>query len=313
MRNAMPQTIKPMKATLEDHAPGTDWHSEVKWDGYRAIAYCDGSLRLQGKRLNDITADFPELEGLGRSRAAVGTVLDGELVVLDDQGRPDFQLMQSRRERGLTVSFVIFDLLWEGGEDLRPLPYEVRRERLEALDPKGDSWFTPERLDGTPEESLAATEALGLEGVVLKRPGSPYVEGSRSRHWLKLKNVRRQEFVIGGWLPGKGHRAGTFGALLLGYHDEDGSLRYAGRAGTGFDDRLLREIHASLETIGSDTSPFVAGDVDSIPRDATWVEPRLVAEVRFTQWTRDGRLRNPAFLGLRPDSDPVRVVREEPA
>jgi len=313
MRKRMPHTVKPMKATLEDHVPGTEWHSEVKWDGYRAIAFCDGGLRLQGKRLNEITPDFPELAGLGESREAAGTVLDGELVVLDEDGRPDFGLMQARRERNLAVRFVIFDLLWESGEDLRPLPYEERRERLEALSPTGDSWFTPERLDGTPEETLAATAALGLEGVVLKRPRSPYVEGARSRHWLKLKNVRRQEFLVGGWLPGKGHRAGTFGALLLGYHDEDGAVRYAGRVGTGFDDRLLREIHARLEDMRTDDVPFDEEDRALIPRDAAWVEPRLVAEVRFTQWTRDGRLRNPAFLGLRPDADPAKVVREEPA
>lgn len=292
--------------------PGEDWHSEVKWDGYRAVAFCDGGLRLQGKRLNEITADFPELAGLGRSKAASGTVFDGELVVFDEDGRPDFQLMQSRRERNLAVSFVIFDLLWQGGEDLRTLPYEQRRERLEALAPEGDTWFTPDRLDGDPEDALAATAELGLEGIVLKRPGSPYVEGGRSRHWLKLKNVKRQEFLVGGWLPGKGHRRGTFGALLLGYRDRTGSTRYAGRVGTGFDESLLRRIREELENLRRESSPFDPADRDLIPRDASWVEPLLVAEVRFTQWTRDGRLRNPSFLGLRPDADPAKVVREEP-
>lgn len=313
MRKGPPQTIKPMKATLEDHVPGDEWHCEVKWDGYRAIAFCDGGFRLQGKRLNEITADFPELTGLGESRDAAGTILDGELVVFDEEGRPDFQLMQSRRERNLSASFVIFDLLWSGGEDLRGLPYEARRERLESLALAGEGWFTPERLDGDPEESLAATAALGLEGIVLKRPGSPYVEGARSRHWLKLKNVKRQEFLVGGWLPGKGHRSSSFGALLLGYRDPDGAIRFAGRVGTGFDDRLLTQIHRKLIELERDTSPFHPDDREPIPRDARWVDPELVAEVRFTQWTREGRLRNPAFLGLRPDADPAKVIREEPA
>lgn len=308
----MPSQIEPMKASLGDPDPGLDWNFEVKWDGYRAIAFCDGNLRLQGRRLNDITATYPELGPLGDDRTARGNVFDGELVVFDERGVPDFQLMQVRRERNLTASFLIFDLLWSDGEDLRARPYTERRELLERIDPSGDRWSVPSRLDGELTEVLAATAELGLEGVVAKLPDSPYVPGARTRFWMKVKNLRRQEFVVGGWLPGKGHRAGTLGSLLLGYYESAGGpLRYAGRVGTGMDDGLLKEIAGKLSEIRRDESPFANADPGDLPRTATWCEPRMVVEIRFTQWTRDGRLRNPVFLGFRPDKSPAEVVREE--
>jgi bifunctional non-homologous end joining protein LigD len=313
MSKSMPKTIEPMKARLEDPGPGTDWQFEIKWDGYRAIAFSDDKgFRLQGRRLNEIGPDFPELSALGEHPQARGTILDGEIVVLDEQGRPDFQLMQSRREQGLSASFMIFDLLWAEGRDLRRTPYLERREMLEAMEIEEDRWSVPARIEASLEEAMAATEQLGLEGIIAKDPGSPYVEGKRSRYWLKVKHQRRQEFVIGGWLPGKGHRESTLGALLVGYQDVEGSgLRFAGRVGTGMDDRLLGELSRELLATRTDTPPFVPRDLPDIPSQASWCEPLRVVEVRFTQWTRDGRLRNPVFLGFRPDKTPQEVIREE--
>lgn len=309
----MPFPIEPMKARLEDPAPGRAWEYEVKWDGYRAIAFCGDRFRLQGRRLNEIGADFPEMEGLADDTRAQGCILDGELVVVDDDGRPDFQLMQSRRERGLRARFMIFDLLWANGKDLRDRPYTERRERLEALELSGETWSVPERIDASLEEALAATRALGLEGVIAKDPSSPYVEGRRSSYWLKVKHVRRQEFVVGGWIPGKGSRESTIGALLVGYNEPGTEgLRYAGRVGSGMADSSLVEFSTALKAEAVEESPFSASDSERIPRQARWSLPRRVIEVKFTEWTRDGSLRNPVFIGLRPDKDPGQVVREQP-
>ncbi|MBN8869478.1 MAG: non-homologous end-joining DNA ligase [Solirubrobacterales bacterium] len=312
MQTVMPDSIEPMKARLGDPDEGVDWEFEVKWDGYRAIAFCADGLRLQGRRLNEIGPDFPEIEPLGKDRQARGLVLDGELVVSDENGRPDFQLMQSRRELRLEAHFMIFDLLWVGGQDLRADPYRERRERLEGLALAGPTWSVPDRLDGTLADVMEATAALGLEGVIAKDPDSPYVSGRRTGYWLKVKHLRRQEFVVGGWLPGKGHRADTLGSLLVGYNDGvSGRLRFAGRVGTGMDDEMLAELSTRLLESARPDSPFRADDIAAIPSNAVWSEPRIVVETKFTEWTRDGRLRNPAFLGLRPDKDPAEVVREE--
>jgi bifunctional non-homologous end joining protein LigD len=308
----MPTTIEPMKARLGKPGPGIDWQFEIKWDGYRAIAFCGERFRLQGRRLNSIGSDFPEIAALSDEPAAKDRVFDGELVVFDDQGRPDFQLMQSRREKSLRAHFQIFDLLWSEGEDLRSLSYAERRAALEAIDLAGERWSVPARIDATLEEALEATSQLGLEGLVAKDPDSPYVEGRRSSYWLKVKHVRRQEFVVGGWLPGKGHRSRTLGALLVGYRDaETDGLRFAGRIGTGMDDSLLSQISADLSADEVSASPFAAADLAEIPSNARWAEPRMVIEAKFTEWTRDGRLRNPVFLGFRPDKQPQEVVREE--
>ncbi len=301
-----------MKAKLGDPDHSSPWDFEVKWDGYRAIAFCESTLRLQGRRLDDITAAYPELARLSDETAARGKVFDGELVVLDSEGRSDFQQMQVRRERGLEVNFMIFDLLWSDGQDLRSRSYSERRKRLESLDLAGDRWAVPARIDGELSEVLAATDRLGLEGIVAKRPDSPYVSGSRTSYWMKVKNERRQELLVGGWLPGKGHRARTLGSLLLGYREPGvRGLRFAGRVGTGMDDRVLSTLRDELGASVAATPPFTGADLVAIPRDAVWCEPRMVVEVKFTKWTRDGRLRNPVFVGFRPDKDPDEVVREE--
>lgn len=308
----MPFPIEPMKARLGDPAPDRSWEYEVKWDGYRALAFCGDRFMLQGRRLNEIGHDFPEIQSLGEDARARGSILDGELVVTDEAGRPDFQLMQSRRERGLRARFMVFDLLWTDGADLRDRPYLERRDRLEALGLGGEAWSVPERIEASLEEALAATRDLGLEGVIAKDPASPYVEGRRSNFWLKVKHVRRQEFVVGGWLPGKGSRESTIGAVLVGYHDPDTDrLRYAGRVGSGMDDAQLGEFSMALKAEEVEDSPFRSQDRDRIPARAHWTRPERVIEVKFTEWTRDGSLRNPVYLGPRPDKDPDKVVREE--
>lgn len=307
--STMPDRIEPMKARLADPGIGNDWDFEVKWDGYRAIAFCGESFTLQGRRLNRINADFPEI---APPAGCEGKVLDGELVVFDEQGRPDFQLMQARRDLGLKASFVVFDLLWSSGTDLRQAPYRERRELLESIGIEQERWTVPDRLSGSLSEVLDATSKLGLEGIVAKDPESPYVEHRRSNYWLKVKHTRSQEFVIGGWIEGKGHRAGTLGALLVGYQDPlSEALRYAGRVGTGFDDQLLSRVSKELTGTETRDSPFRDVDRPDLPRGARWCQPKIVIEVRFTQWTNEGRLRNPVFAGFRPDKRPEEVVREE--
>lgn len=308
----MPTTVEPMKAMLADPPQGEDWNLEVKWDGYRAIAFCDDRFRLQGRRLNDITSDFPEVGPIGFRDKHRRCILDGELVVLDAQGKPDFQLMQSRKKKQLEATYLVFDLLWLDDLDLRANSYAERREQLESIELEGSGWSLPERLDASLEQALAATAELGLEGVVAKDPASPYVEGSRSNYWIKVKHGHRQEFVVGGSTTGKGHRSDTLGALLLGYHEKgERDLRYAGRVGTGMGDELLTMIAGKLASLETDQSPFASEADHLIPKDVRWMRPELVVEVRFSNWTADGQLRHPVLIGLRPDKDPADVLKEE--
>ncbi len=253
----MPRHLKPMLATLSTRLPRDEeaWAYEIKWDGVRAIAYCEaGHLRLESRNLREITSHYPELRALGAELGAREAVLDGEVVAFDDDGRPSFERLQSRmnlasesavrrRMADCPVTYLIFDLLYLDGRSLIDLPYAERRERLEALELEGPSWQTPSHHRGEGKALLRLTEERGLEGLVAKRLDSRYLPGRRSRAWLKVKNIRSQELVIGGWLPGQGRRAGTIGAILVGYHeDDDGGrrLRYAGRVGSGFTEAELR-------------------------------------------------------------------------
>jgi bifunctional non-homologous end joining protein LigD len=201
---------------------------------------------------------------------------------------------------------MIFDLLWLDGHSLMGLPYSERRARLAELELEGPRWRTPEYVVGRGADMLAATKAQGLEGILAKRLDAPYEPGRRSPCWVKVKNVDRQEVVVGGWLPGEGRRRDRIGALLVGVR-ENGHLRYAGKVGTGFTRATLRELGDRLSGLRRDSSPF-ADEVRE--RSATWVEPQLVAQVGFSEWTRDGRLRHPRFLGLRDDKPARDVVRE---
>lgn len=320
----MRDVIEPMKAKLaETPVASEEWATEIKWDGVRAIAFCEnGELRLQGRRLNDITDLFPEIAPLADVPAAEGTILDGELVAFDEHGIPDFQRIQKRLKRGspngqtkksYAATFVIFDLLEADGEDLRARPYRERRERLEALDLNGPNWQTPDYLVADIESTLEATAEQGLEGLVVKRLDSTYHGGRAGRDWLKLKNRRRQEFVIGGWLPGKGARDGSLGSLLIGYWDHrEGRgehLRYAGRVGSGFSQGDLEAIGDDLAGFERGTSPF--DDMPAVP-GAKFVNPLRVVEVEFSEWTHDQHLRHPVFIGMRRDKAPGEVRREMP-
>jgi bifunctional non-homologous end joining protein LigD len=208
------------------------------------------------------------------------------------------------------VTYLSFDLLYLDGRSLIDLPYAERRERLDALELEGPSWQTPSHHRGEGEALLDLTEERGLEGLVAKRLDSRYLPGRRSRAWLKVKNIRSQELVIGGWLPGQGRREATIGALLVGYHeDEDGGrrLRYAGRVGSGFTEAELERLAKLLEPLEIPESPFEGRQP---PKQAVFVEPRLVAEIAFREWTAARTLRAPVYKGLRTDKDPAEVVLE---
>jgi bifunctional non-homologous end joining protein LigD len=321
-REPMPDKLVPMMARAGKLPPDDDrWAYEIKWDGVRAIARSEpGRLRFHSRNLNDITPRYPELSKLNRALSHHAAILDGEIVALDAEGRPSFGALQRRMHlasesavrrlaKEAPVTYVIFDLLWLDGHSLMGLPYTERRERLAELGLDGERWRTPEHVVGHGAELLAASSAQGLEGIVAKRLDSPYEPGRRSPCWVKVKNVERQEVVIGGWMPGEGRRRDRIGALLVGVR-EDGHLRYGGRVGTGFTEAELDRLRALLAPLQRDSSPFDAPGDPRPPRGAVWVEPRHVAEVEFTEWTQGGQLRAPSYKGLRDDKAPEDVVRE---
>jgi bifunctional non-homologous end joining protein LigD len=321
-RDPFPEAVVPMLAKLSKPPASDDgWAVEVKWDGVRAIAYCrPGRLELQTRNLRTVTDQYPEVRRLSRQLGARDAVLDGELVAFDEQGRPSFERLQQRihqtsesvvrrRMKSHPVTYEIFDLLYLDGRDLTAEPYTRRRELLEGLGLDGESWQTPAYSTGHVGELLAASAERGLEGLVLKRLDSAYAPGKRPGSWLKLKNVGRQEFVIGGWQPGEGRRRDRLGSILLGYFDRDGEgaeLRYAGKVGTGFSERELDRLMERLAPLGRDTNPFGRRG----PRNARYVEPRLVAEIEFRELTAEGMVRHGSFKGLREDKDAREVVLE---
>ncbi len=307
------------------------WGYEIKWDGMRAAALvATDEVRLVGGRGRDLTARFPEQAGLAGAVGAERAALDGELVVLDDQGRPDFGALQrrmhlerpteaARRASLAPVSYVVFDVVHLDGRDLTPCSYEERRSLLEELIEPDGRWPVPawHRRDGA--ALLRVASERRLEGLMAKRVDSRYEPGRRSAAWRKVKVRRRQELVVGGWSAGEGSRGATFGSLLLGYHEHDaapassesiGPLRYAGRVGTGFTDAELDRLLPLLVGSGRDVCPFDPPPPRPHRVGARWVAPKLVAEVAFGEWTSDGRLRHPSYLGLRDDKDPAEVVRE---
>ena len=320
-RRPMPERLVPMMARPSDTLPKPErgWSYEVKWDGVRAIAYVQpGRLRLESRNLNEITDAYPEVRGILTDLGMHEAVLDGEIVAFDANGRPSFERLQSRmhvtspnavrRLMGSTpVVYAIFDLLYLDGHSLMDLPYTERRERLERLELAGTAWRVPSVHRDAGKRLLEATGSQGLEGVVAKRLDSHYEPGRRTGAWLKIKHTRRQELVIGGWIPGEGRRARRIGALLMGYH-RDGTFVYAGRVGTGFTEKTLSELHAKLDPLRRETSPF--GSAPKLPREVVFVEPSLVAEIEFREWTNEGVLRAPSFKGLREDKSPRDVVLE---
>ena len=324
-REPMPEHLAPMLARAGS-LPADDqrWAYEIKWDGVRAIAYSTpGELRLESRNLKDITVAYPELARLNRALSSHSAVLDGEIVALGGDGRPSFGALQHRMQvtskaqakrlaKSTPATYVIFDLLWLDGHSITDLPYSERRELLTALELNGSSWQTPEHLLGSGSAVLAASAEQALEGIVAKRLDSTYQPGGRPGTWVKIKNIHRQEFVIGGWVPGKGSRAAGIGALLVGVHDERGMLRYSGRVGTGFTEQELERLVKLLSPLERPGSPFAAGGTRP-PRDAVYCEPKLVAEVEFREWTAAGSLRHPSYKGLREDKPAGQVVREDQA
>ena len=309
-----------MLATLAAEVPSDPgWAYEMKWDGVRALTLVhEGAVRITSRAGRDVTAGYPELHDLADGLGDASVLLDGEIVALNERGRPDFQLLQRRMHvrdatslRGLRrevpIVLMIFDLLWFDGRQITDLPYTERRRVLEVLGPSGARWQTPPASTEDGEAALATSLELGLEGIVAKRLDSVYEPGRRSSAWRKVKHDLRQAFVVAGWTPGKGRREGGVGALLLGYHDLDGALQYAGKVGTGFTEAELDRLDALLGPIAQAATPFSGGGV---PRDAHFVVPRYVAEVRFAEWTEAGRIRQPAYLGLRDDKRAKDVVRE---
>ncbi|GAC1437078.1 MAG: hypothetical protein NVSMB51_09910 [Solirubrobacteraceae bacterium] len=297
---------KPMLATLAQSPPDTgDWAYEVKWDGIRALARCEpGRVTLLSRNGGDISGQYPEVRGLARALGSRPVLLDGELIAFGDDGRPSFERLQNRmnltsaaqirrRAAATPVLYAIFDLLYLDGRDVTSLTYRERRALLDSLALDGPAWRTPAAQD---VGLLQATAAQGLEGVLAKRLDSPYEPGRRSRNWLKLKHTRRAEFIVGGWLPGKGSR-GELGALLLGEAEADGALRYVGRVGSGFSEAELARLTSLLAPLQRERSPFTAGRRP--PAGAIWAAPELSVEVRFSERTRERMLRHPVYGGLR--------------
>lgn len=324
--NILPMLAKPAKLPIQD----PEYRFEIKWDGIRAITYLDrGSVCIHSRNLIDITARYPELRPLGNSLRSRQLILDGEIVAFGSDERPSFSRLQERM--GLTldsdirfkmlevpVVYVVFDLLYLDGRSLLSNSYLERRSVLEELGIDGPNWQTPVCFEGAAAEILAMVHEHKLEGIVAKQIDSRYEPGQRSRCWLKIKSQPSQEFVIGGYMPGAGRRKGTIGSLLLGYYDmmPGDALRhnkrqrfiYAGKAGTGFTDAALDQLQSLLEPLRRTSPPFDEG----LPRmpGAVFVEPQLVGEFEFTEWTDYGITRHPSFKGLRNDKDPHQVVRE---
>ncbi|SDS94692.1 bifunctional non-homologous end joining protein LigD [Jiangella sp. DSM 45060] len=318
-----PDTITPMMATLAPALPPDDggWGFEVKWDGVRTIAYVtDDGVRLSSRTLRDVTRVYPDVHGVASALTGRRVILDGEVVAFDDTGRPSFEKLQSRMNvevsglsdplvTGAPAVYVLFDLLWLDDRSLMDAPYSERRGLLDELLPSGGpGWTVPAYVPGDGAAMLAATKAQRLEGVIAKRLASRYLPGKRGRDWLKVKNVSRQEVVIGGWLPGEGGLTGTVGALAVGVYSPDGAFRYAGRVGTGFTLAERRRLASLLAHLAAEASPFVGAQPDK--PGCVFVRPELVCDVAFAEWTAIGTLRHPAYKGLRHDKPPRDVVRE---
>jgi bifunctional non-homologous end joining protein LigD len=298
---------------------GPGWAFEYKWDGVRVILrHVRGELSLRSRLGNDITDRYPETHDVPRSLAQRDAVLDGEIIALDERSRPSFGLLQERMHvrnaeavrrlmRRIPVVYMAFDLLWLDGGSLMGLPYDRRRQHLEELGLAGTHWQTPAYHCGRGAALLGAARRMGLEGIIAKQIDSLYEPGRRSGAWRKIKAVQGQELVVGGWTANRSGRKEEIGSLLVGYYDGD-ELRYAGKVGTGFTAATHRQLHRLLVKHEQEHSPFA----DPPRLAARYVKPALVAEVEFTEWTRQGSLRHPAFKGLRTDKKPRDVVREDP-
>jgi bifunctional non-homologous end joining protein LigD len=319
----MPERIAAMLARAGP-LPSRDaeWMYEFKWDGIRAITSVEnGQVRAMSRGAKDVTSAFPELQELSVALGDRPAVLDGELVAFDDAGRPSFGRLQrrlnltssaviARRAAEIAVTYLVFDLLALDGQSLLDVRYDERRARLESLALSGPVVTTPPVFrDVRGSDVLAAAAAAGLEGVVAKRRDSRYRPGERATSWVKIKLVKTQDVVIGGWTDGEGERAGSLGALLLGVYD-GAALRYAGKVGTGFDTAARRDLLTALRPLSRTASPFEAESGPARRELAHFVRPDLVGEVSYSEWTAAGHLRHPSWRGLRPERKAADVVRE---
>ena len=326
-RSSSPSPIAPMLATLkkpEEFGNEHGWAFEMKWDGVRTVAYlAGGRVKLLSRKGRDDTAAYFDVVDDLAALPAETAVLDGEVVVINPKGKPDFGLLQHRinltrpadieraaKERPAQV--MLFDILQLNGQSLVKKPYAERRAILENLvQPKpGSRLQVPPVFDGGLEAALGIAQELRLEGVVAKRVDSVYQPGRRALTWLKMKIHPHQEVVIGGWKPGQGRREGGIGSLLMGIPTPDGLL-YVGKVGSGFDDRMLDDLMALLGPLARATSPLV-GVPREDARDARWVQPEVVGEVSYGELTEPGRMRHPVWHGLRVDKTPDEVVWEGP-
>ena len=305
--------LSPMLASTAPLPVGDRWAYEIKWDGVRALVSVEGgSVKAVSRRGNDITGGYPELTGLLKPLKRKAVLLDGELVSLVD-GVPQFGALQSRMHvrspspelvAATPVTFVPFDVLQVGEELVIDRTYDDRRALLDGFDLE-----VPTPFYGDGQALLESTRQQGLEGLVAKARDSRYLPGKRSDSWVKVKNIRRQSCVVGGWKDGAGGRAGQLGSLLLGVHGDQG-LVYAGHVGTGFNARALEVLGALLGPLATAVCPYDGEVPKDHARAAHWVRPEIVVDVDFTEWTRDGRLRHPSYKGIRDDLDPATVERE---
>jgi bifunctional non-homologous end joining protein LigD len=322
-RGGLPAQFRPMLA-IAGELPADDaaWAYEMKWDGLRAIAVVGaGSVTLYSRNGRDVTGTYPELAGLAAAAGGHDLVLDGEIVAFGEGSWPSFEAVQQRMNvtaatqvrrlaAEIPVTYLAFDLLSADGTSLTGLPYTARRVRLDELAVDGPRWQTPPAFIEVPGADVqAVSRRHALEGIMAKRMTSRYEAGRRSSSWRKIKNIQRQEFVVGGWKPGEGVRTDQIGSLVVGVYGPDG-FTFAGHVGTGFTRQTLTMLMARLAPLRRQTSPFGATIPPDQARGAVWTEPEVVIEAEFALWTSSGRLRAATYRGIRDDKDPSGVVRE---
>jgi len=298
----MPSQIKPMLATLvDDPFSDPDWIFETKWDGFRSVCFLkNGKPRFVSRNQIEMTPQYPELANIGKHVRAKEAILDGEICALDSQGIPRFQLLQ---RKGMTkrppIVYFVFDLLYVDGHDLTGCTVVERKAKLAEIIQPSSVIKLSEHIEGEGEALFREVAKFRLEGMMAKRADSKYVQ-KRSSDWLKIKTVMRQEIVIGGYTQPRGSRS-YFGSLVCGLY-RDNELHYVAHTGGGFNEKLLAAIYKLMQPLKTDKSPFVQAPKTNEP--VQWLKPKLVAEVKFSEWTADNRMRHPVFVGLREDKDP---------